>query len=186
MFIQISFLGSTFSSGILPTMHSIFTDKHKYIYIYILTSNCGIWLKSRSARANKCNHLGCILFGLRQNESTRKPEARCVLLVDIPIPGWMEYYSGHSAPEGEMNRNILKTIRKSRISKKKSVLFAKYMSPRCSFDSTSNMGIFSFIKWRRGFLLRSKPLVESIRHSSECHTENTSLRPIFSLSLIGT
>ena len=66
---------------------------------------------------------------------THGREARGVLGGDIPIPEWTEYYSGHSAPEGAMNRIILKTVYSEERNKSKSVLFAKYMSPRYSFVS---------------------------------------------------
>ena len=52
-------------------------------------------------------------------------EARCVLLSDIPIPEWTEYYSGHSAPEGGMNRIILKMVYSKEGNKSKKCYFHK-------------------------------------------------------------
>ena len=60
-------------------------------------------------------------------------EARCVLLGDIPIPEWTEYYSSHSAPEGGMNRIILKTVYSEERNKSKKCSFRKMHEPAILF-----------------------------------------------------
>ena len=64
---------------------------------------------------------------------THGREARCVLLSDIPIPEWTEYYSGHSAPEGGMNRIILKTVYSEERNRSKKCSFRKLHEPAILF-----------------------------------------------------
>ena len=82
-------------------------------------------------------------FGTDSRMRIHGREARCVLLSDIPIPEWTEYYSGHSVPEGGMNRIILKTVYSEERSKSK----------KCSFRKTL-------------FWLFSLPLISSQTNSS--------------------
>ena len=82
-------------------------------------------------------------------EYTEENQDAGVLLGDIPIPEWTEYYSGHSAPEGAMNRNILKTVYSEEQNKR---------SKKCSFRKIHESAIL--------FWLFSLPLISFQANSS--------------------